>query len=96
MELVGKPAGGPKNEATSIATIHKALDSGIEWIDTALAERPEIVVVTKSELPDAATVAELLAEQIDRPVMQISAVSGQGLPELTNAIFEILAEADEE
>jgi GTP-binding protein len=64
--------------------------------DTALAERPEIVVVTKSELPDAATVAELLAEQIDRPVMQISAVSGQGLPELTNAIFEILAEADEE
>ncbi|MFL3657826.1 MAG: aldo/keto reductase [Opitutales bacterium] len=32
-----KASWGPQNEATSIATIHKALDSGIEWIDTAPA-----------------------------------------------------------
>lgn len=32
-----KASWGPQDETTSIATIHKALDSGINWIDTAPA-----------------------------------------------------------
>lgn len=58
--------------------------------DATLMERPEIVVVTKCELPDADDVAELLSEEIGRPVMKISAVTGQALPELTKQILDHL------
>lgn len=55
-----------------------------------LKTRPEIVVVTKSELPDAKEVAELLASEIDSEVFLISAVTGDGLPKLMNRISQVL------
>lgn len=58
--------------------------------DASLAARPEIAVVTKSELPDAAAAVELLSDAIDRPVMQISAVTGEGLDLLTQQIIAAL------
>lgn len=63
--------------------------------DASLPDRPEIVVISKCELPDAAAAAELLAEVSGRPVLQISAVTGKGLPEMTRLIFDALAEAPE-
>ncbi len=60
--------------------------------DETLMTRPEIVVVTKCELPDASAAAELLQEELNQPVLRISAVTGKGLPELTNLIFEQLVE----
>jgi GTP-binding protein len=54
--------------------------------DPQLLQRPEIVAISKSELPDAATIAELLQEEIGKPVMRISAVTGKGLPELIQAV----------
>ena len=65
--------------------------------DAPLAGRPEILVVSKCELPDAPAAAELLEEATGRDVLQISAVTGKGLPELTNRIFaELAKEADSE
>lgn len=61
--------------------------------DESLVERPELVVVTKSELPDAAAAAELLEETIGRPVLRLSAVTGQGLPQLIAQILEQLTDA---
>ncbi len=58
--------------------------------DAPLASRPEILVVTKCELPDASAAAELLEEELGRPVMQISAVTGKGLPELLRLIVQEL------
>ncbi len=63
--------------------------------DATLMDRPEIVVVTKSELPDASAALELLNEELDVPLLTISSVTGQGLPELTRKIVETLAELDE-
>ena len=60
--------------------------------DPTLIERPEIIAVTKCELPNAETAAEMLAEAIDKPVMQISAVTGYGLPQLVNRLFDMLDE----
>ncbi|HEX6986995.1 MAG TPA: GTPase ObgE [Planctomycetaceae bacterium] len=54
--------------------------------ETPLHERPEILVVTKCELPDAQTAAEFLHEVTGLPVMQISAVTGKGLPQLVAEI----------
>ena len=51
-----------------------------------LGERPEILVVTKAELGSAETVQNDLQSQLDAPVLLVSAVTGQGLNDLTRAI----------
>ncbi|MGH7202475.1 MAG: GTPase ObgE [Planctomycetaceae bacterium] len=58
--------------------------------DPTLAERPEIIAISKAELPDAGAAAELLAEDLGRDVLQVSAVTGKGLPELIRQILERL------
>lgn len=58
--------------------------------DPTLMERPEILVVTKSELPDAAPVAELLEEELGHLVMQISSATGANLEKLVRMIIDEL------
>ena len=72
------------------ARIHNEL----KLYDATLIERPELIIVTKCELPDASAAAELLAEETGKPVLQISAVTGKGLPQLTGRIVQMLAEDD--
>ncbi|MGN6544844.1 MAG: GTPase ObgE, partial [Aureliella sp.] len=60
--------------------------------DPALGERPEIIVVSKAELPDSEVVAQMLAEDLGREVMLISAVTGSGLNKLIQRIATVLAE----
>lgn len=58
-----------------------------------LANRPEIIAVTKSELPGAEEVIHKLKEVSGRDdVLQVSAVTGQGLNTLVNRIATALAE----
>lgn len=64
--------------------------------DPSLMERPEIIVITKSELPDAAPVAELLGEELGRPVMQISSATGENLDRLVRMIIDDLQKLDDE
>ena len=52
-----------------------------------LIERPEIICISKSELPDSEAAAELLEESLGHPVMRISAATGAGLPELVKQII---------
>ncbi len=67
-----------------------AIRRELKQYDPTLAERPEIVAVTKCELPDAAAAAELLSESIGRPVLTISAVTGAGLDRLVHEIAQTL------
>jgi len=60
--------------------------------EMSLDSRPEIIAVTKCELPDAQPIAELLEETTGKPVLLISAVTGKGLEKLT---AQILAKLDE-
>lgn len=73
---------------------YRAIREELRLYDPALANRPELVVVTKGELPDAPAVAELLSEAIGRPVLVISAVTGRGLPQLIQATVRLLDELD--
>ncbi len=57
-----------------------------------LGERPEILVVSKSELPGSAEVRQRLIEASGSDVLAISAVTGAGLPELTGRITRQLDE----
>jgi GTP-binding protein len=58
-----------------------------------LAQRPEIAVVTKSELPEAAEIVERLSAAHEGPVFTISAVTGAGLPTLLEEIWRRLTES---
>jgi GTPase len=58
-----------------------------------LASRPEIVAMTKSELPDSQEIYTRLKETTGRDdVLMISAVTGQGLNILTHRIADLLAD----
>lgn len=67
-----------------------AIRDELRMYDETLLERPEVIVITKSELPGAAEVAEKLRTETNRPVYNISAVTGKGLPELVRLLTEIL------
>ena len=63
--------------------------------DETLMNRPEIIVVTKSELPGSAEVAEKLRAEVGRPVYNISAVTGKGLPDLVRMLSQQLEQLKE-
>lgn len=58
----------------------------------SLATRPEIAVVSKGELPAAAEVQQTLQDRLGRPVLMISAVTGAGLKQLTEAVYQALVD----
>lgn len=70
--------------------------SELEKYNPALAARPEILVVSKAELPDAQTCAELLRQTSNREVYLVSAATGQGLTELNRMIVQQLAELEDD
>ncbi|MFM8986247.1 MAG: GTPase ObgE [Planctomycetia bacterium] len=65
---------------------YRAIRDELERYDAALGGRPEIVAVSKSELPGAEAVRAALAAAIGREVIGISAVTGAGLDALLRAI----------
>ncbi len=64
----------------------------LRLFDPTLMERPEIIAVSKCELPDAAACAELLREDLGRDVLLISSATGEGLPQLVRRVAEALRE----
>ena len=69
---------------------YQSIRNELEQYKEQLKSRPEIVVVTKAELPDAESVAARLGEQVEGEVHLISAVTGQGLPQLVHRIADVL------
>lgn len=61
---------------------YRTIRGEVEQYSRALAERPEIVAVSKGELAEAAQVTSDLEQVIGRPVLQFSAVTGEGLNQL--------------
>ncbi|MDR2704212.1 MAG: GTPase ObgE, partial [Planctomycetaceae bacterium] len=58
--------------------------------DPLLGERTELVVVTKSDIPEAETVQKNLIQQLNHDVFLISSATGSGLKLLTEAIYKTL------
>jgi GTPase len=57
-----------------------------------LASKPEIVAISKAELTGSAEVRQKLEEDLGRPVLAISAVTGAGLADLVRAVVAELHE----
>ncbi|RMF89254.1 MAG: GTPase ObgE, partial [Planctomycetota bacterium] len=73
---------------------YRAIRRELEQFDAKLAKRREIVVVTKCDLPEAAEVRDRLAQETGKPVLLISAVTGEGLNRLLGKISAVLAARD--
>ena len=65
---------------------YRAIREELKRYDPALPDRPEILCVTKGELPDAEPAAELLREELGADPLVISAVTGLNLDELKRRI----------
>ena len=57
-----------------------------------LAERPSVVAANKMDQPEAQAALEELRKEIDEEIFPISGITGQGLPELMNALWRKLKE----
>jgi GTP-binding protein len=67
-------------------TNYRAIREELVLHDPRLGERPEILVVSKSELPAAPETRDALQAATGRPVITVSAVTGEGLDRLLAAV----------
>lgn len=72
---------------------YRAIRAELEQYDVDLADRPEIIAVSKGELPGAQEVRERLDQETGREVMLFSSVTGEGLSGLMSRAYELLQEA---
>lgn len=72
---------------------YQAIRKELQAYSDELASRPEIVVVTKNELPEAEQVAAGIGEILGRSPLCISAVTGDGLQDLLEEVWKQLSES---
>ena len=80
----------PYDDTEPLANYRTIRDELLQY-NAQLGDRPEVVAVTKAELPGAIEVRDALAAELGREVLLISAVTGQNLNLLTARIAQALA-----
>ena len=82
-------------DADAPLAAHDAINRELFQYSAALAEKPQIVVLNKMDLPGADTAAELFqATPGAPPFLTISAAGGQGIDALVKAVAERLNQSD--
>lgn len=77
-------------DGTDPLTNYHTIRSELGQYNEELVQRPEIIAVTKCELPNAQEIRDQIASDTGREVFLISAVTGQGLNQLTRRIAQVL------
>jgi GTPase len=70
---------------------YRTIRGELEQYSPTLAQRPELLVITKLDLTDAEEAARRIEDDLCREAITISAVTGKGIPTLVQRISEILA-----
>ena len=76
-----------------------ALRTELEAYDPKLAQRPEIIVLTKVDLSNGSEALEMKAlfeRKTGRPVLVMSSVTGAGKKEAIDALWSLLSSMEEE
>ena len=71
---------------------YRAIQHELTEYQHGLETRPQILVVSKCELPESADVAHELEQLTGQEVLRISAATGAGLTSLVHRIADLLAE----
>lgn len=74
---------------------YRVIRGELEEYSDELAARPEILVVSKAELPEAKEIRDTLAADSEKEVLLISAVTGEGLDQLIHRISAVLGEQEQ-
>ncbi len=69
---------------------YRAIRRELALYSAELANKPEVVAVSKSELTGADEVRQKMTAELGAPVLAISAVTGQGLSDLMRTVMECL------
>jgi len=69
---------------------YRTIRNELAQYSPALADRPELLVVTKMDMTGAVDARERIADELCRDVIAISAVTGQGIPTLIHQIVGLL------
>ncbi len=72
---------------------YRVIRNELEQYSQELAQRPEILVVSKAEIPESEEIYKKLQAESGRDVLLISAVTGQGLNTLIHRIANLLGSA---
>jgi GTP-binding protein len=84
----------PADGADPVAN-YRSIRRELELYSNALAAKPEVIALSKAELTGSGEVRARLEESVGRPVLAISAVTGQGLAELMRTVAQNLPVAGE-
>ncbi len=82
----------PMDQSDPVANYH-AIRTEVQEYSVDLVSRPELIAVSKSELPEAEEVAKRLAAATGKQVYCFSSVTGQGLKQLLGKTYELLVES---
>jgi GTPase len=74
------------SDSSDPLTNYRTVRKELELYRSPLAAQPEIVVLSKAELTGADEIRQRLERELDKPVLAISAVTGQGLAQLVRSI----------
>jgi GTP-binding protein len=69
---------------------YRAIREELRQYDVDLADRPELVAISKAELPGAQAAQERLAEALGSEVLMFSSVTGEGLSQLMSRTYQLL------
>ena len=72
---------------------YRSIRRELEQHSPSLAAKPELVAANKMDLTDARESFERLRGEIDAEIVPISAVTGEGLEQLTEAVWRALGDA---
>jgi GTP-binding protein len=71
---------------------YRVIRGELEQYSASLAEKREIIVANKMDLTGGEEALRRLAQRLGQPIVAISAVTGEGLEELTERIWQTLQE----
>ncbi len=71
---------------------YRAIRKELSLYSLPLAEKPEVICVSKAELTDSEAVRDRLAAELGQEVLLISSVTGQGLSQLVGRVAQTIAE----
>ena len=81
----------PSDSSDPIAN-YRTVRRELELYSRALAEQPEVVGVSKSELTGSDDIRARMERELGREVLGVSAVTGQGLSMLVSRVTSLLSD----
>jgi len=83
----------PYDDTSPVAN-YRQIRHELELYSPALAERPSVIAANKTDLPGSEASLEALRSEVTEDVFAISALTGEGVPELMNRLYDKLHETE--